>query len=245
MIAFTSTAQQNSYTKTMNTKHPLLLRTILSITTILTVLIVDQWSKFIVKTTMLLHEKIEITDWFYICFIENRGMAFGMDFIGTLFLSIFRIVAVGFFCWLLVRIIQKKLSFGLIFCFSLILSGAAGNIIDNCLYGMIFEESPTYGWFCDAPAKLVSWGEGYGSFLSGKVVDMFYFPLFTWPDWVPLLGGQIFFNAIFNVADAAISCGAVALLLFHHRYLNSQLFSKSQPNQDTPSPSTHPKQDEA
>lgn len=194
---------------------------------------------------MLLHEKIEITNWFYICFIENRGMAFGMDFIGTMFLSLFRIVAVGVFCWLLVRIIKKSLPMGFIFCFSLIVSGAAGNIIDNCFYGLIFEESPNYGWFCDTPAQMVAWGEGYGSFLSGKVVDMFYFPLFIWPDWMPLLGGQVFFNAIFNVADAAISCGAVALLLFYYKRLNSQLFSKQQSNEENVLNSNDKEHDEA
>lgn len=82
-------------------------------------------------------------------------------------------------------------------------------------YGLIFTESIPYS----DPAKLVAFGQGYGSFLSGKVVDMFYFPLFTWPDWIPLVGGDIFFGAIFNIADAAISCGAVAPALFYSKIL--------------------------
>lgn len=209
-------------------------RVVLAVSTILSVLIIDQWVKYLVKTGMLLHEKIEVTSWFYICFIENRGMAFGMDFIGTMFLCVFRILAVGVFVWLLVRIIKQRLPLSFIFCFSLVLAGAAGNIIDNCCYGLIYEASPTVGWACDIPAKLVPWGEGYGSFLSGKVVDMFYFPLFTWPEWVPFVGGEVFFNAIFNVADAAISCGAVALLLFHYKQLNAQLFASSSVTQKTP-----------
>ena len=90
-------------------------------------------------------------------------------------------------------------------------------------YGLIFTESTPYEL-----ARLVPFGEGYGSFLSGKVVDMFYFPLFTWPDWVPMVGGNTFFGAIFNFADASISCGAVALVLFYYKYLSqSKLFKGS------------------
>ena len=198
-----------------------------SFSLILLVLLIDQVVKFYVKTHMLLYEKIEITNWFYICFIENRGMAFGMDFIGTFFLAIFRIAAIGCFIWIMRRVIRSNYPMGMIICCSLILAGAIGNIIDNCFYGLIFEESHNVGWYCDGPAQLVALGNGYGDFLSGKVVDMFYFPLFTWPDWVPFFGGDVFFNAIFNVADISISCGAISLLLFYHRYLAKDLFKKS------------------
>ena len=198
--------------------NPVKNRAYLALFTVMFVLIVDQVIKIMVKTHMLLHEKIEIASWFQIYFVENEGMAFGMDFIGTSILSVFRIVAVIGFGYLLVKTIKKKYPMGFIFCFSLVLAGAAGNIIDNCLYGLIFESSMPAGYGFP-PAEIVPMGEGYGSFLSGKVVDMFYFPLFVWPESFPLVGGDIFFSAIFNFADAAISCGAVAMLLFYHSCL--------------------------
>lgn len=167
---------------------------------------------------MSLYERIEVTDWFQLCFTENEGMAFGMDFIGTMFLTVFRVIAVAVFAVILVRIIRRRYPVGLIVCLSFIVAGAAGNIIDNSIYGLIFTQSVPGS----APAELVPWGSGYGSFLSGHVVDMFYFPLFVWPDWLPFLGGKVFFNAIFNFADAAISCGAVALLLCYYRYLSGE-----------------------
>ena len=200
--------------------NPVKKRAYLALFTVLFILIVDQLIKIAVKTNMLLHEKIDVTSWFKIYFVENEGMAFGMDFIGTAILSVFRIVAVIGFSYLLVKSIQKRYPMGFIFCFSLVLAGAAGNIIDNCLYGLIFESSMPAGYGF-SPANIVPLGEGYGSFLSGKVVDMFYFPLFVWPESFPLVGGQVFFSAIFNFADAAISCGAVAMLLFYHKYLTT------------------------
>lgn len=164
---------------------------------------------------MSLYEKIHVADWFQICFTENEGMAFGMDFIGTMFLTIFRVIAVAVFVVILTRLVRRSYPMGLIVCLSMIVAGAVGNIIDNCFYGLIFTESIPYA----APAVQVPLGQGYGTFLSGRVVDMFYFPLFTWPDWVPFLGGRVFFNAVFNFADASISCGAAALLLCYHRFL--------------------------
>ena len=104
----------------------------------------------------------------------------------------------------------------------MVIAGAAGNIIDNCFYGLIFTASPLDGTPGATPAVLTAFGEGNGSFLTGHVVDMFYFPLFTWPDWVPFLGGKVFFNAIFNFADASISCGAVAILIFYWRFLTGK-----------------------
>ena len=199
---------------------PVKNRAILALSTVFFVLIVDQLIKIAVKTNMLLHEKIDVTSWFKIYFVENEGMAFGMDFIGTAILSVFRILAVVGFSYLLVKSIQKKYPMGFIFCFALVLAGAAGNIIDNCLYGLIFESSMPAGYGF-SPAAFVPMGEGYGSFLSGKVVDMFYFPLFVWPESFPIVGGDVFFSAIFNFADAAISCGAVAMLLFYHKYLTT------------------------
>ena len=189
-------------------------RAFVAVGIMLAVFVIDQIIKIAVKTNMHLYESIEVTDWFQIYFIENRGMAFGMDFIGTTFLSIFRIIAIIIFCVLLVRIIRRRLPIGLIACVSLVVAGAMGNIIDNFCYGMIFTESTPF-----QVSSLVGWGEGYGQMMSGRVVDMFYFPLFTWPEWMPWVGGDVFFGAVFNFADAAISCGAVAILIFYNKYI--------------------------
>ena len=189
-------------------------RAFVAVGIMLAVFVIDQIIKIAVKTNMHLYESIEVTDWFQIYFIENRGMAFGMDFIGTTFLSIFRIIAIIIFCVLLVRIIRRRLPIGLIACVSLVVAGAMGNIIDNFCYGMIFTESTPF-----QISSLVGWGEGYGQMMSGRVVDMFYFPLFTWPEWMPWVGGDVFFGAVFNFADAAISCGAVAILIFYNKYI--------------------------
>lgn len=191
------------------------------------ILVTDQAIKVWVKTHFLLHEQRHITDWFYLAFTENRGMAFGMSFIGTTALTVFRIAAVAYFSVLLARAVRRpQYSAGFLACGALIVAGAAGNIVDNCFYGLIFSASPEYIPFLHdvlAPAQWVALGEGYGAFFSGLVVDMFYFPLFTWPEWVPLLGGEVFFNAIFNFADAAISCGAIAALLFYRNQVSEDL----------------------
>lgn len=199
-------------------------RSLIAVAVVLGVIIIDQLIKFDTKTTFLLHEDFCVAgDWFHILFTENRGMAFGMQFVGTMFLALFRIVAIGFFCLVLARLIKRKAPYGVIVCVAMIIAGASGNIIDNMFYGLIFTESTPFSL-----AQLVPMGQGYGSFMSGKVVDMFYFPLFTWPDWMPLVGGNTFFGAIFNFADAAISCGAVALLLFYYKYISqSKIFDFS------------------
>ncbi len=190
------------------------LQYVLSSVVILLILFADQLTKCYVKTHFLLHESVEVTSWFNILFIENKGMAFGMDFVGTMFLTIFRLVAVIFFCSLLRRVVQRGVPTGLIVCMAMIIAGAAGNIIDNCFYGLIFSDSSSI-----LPAEIVPFGSGYGNFLEGKVVDMLYFPLFTWPDWLPIIGGNVFFSAIFNLADAAITCGGIAILLFYSKSL--------------------------
>lgn len=199
-------------------------RSLIAVAVVLGVIIIDQLIKFDIKTTFLLHEDFCVAgDWFHILFTENRGMAFGMQFVGTMFLALFRIVAIGFCCLVLARLIKRKAPYGVIVCVAMIIAGASGNIIDNMFYGLIFTESTPFSL-----AQLVPMGQGYGSFMSGKVVDMFYFPLFTWPDWMPLVGGNTFFGAIFNFADAAISCGAVALLLFYYKYISqSKIFDFS------------------
>ena len=185
---------------------------------VIAVLIIDQIIKIWVKTNMYWHESIKITDWFYIYFTENNGMAFGMEIFNKFFLTGFRIIAAIAITWLLVQYIKKNYKTGFLVCVSLILAGAVGNIIDCVLYGEIFSES-TYS----SIATFVPLGEGYSDWFYGKVVDMFYFPLIetNWPEWMPFVGGEhfIFFSPIFNFADAAISCGIIALILFYGKYL--------------------------
>ncbi len=190
----------------------------LSVGIVVAVLAIDQLVKIGVKTHMYLHESIRVTNWFYLFFTENNGMAFGMELFGKMFLSTFRIVAVVLIIWYLAKVVNENHKTGFIVCLSLILAGAIGNIIDSVFYGVIFNES-TYG----SIASFVPAGEGYAGWLHGKVVDMFYFPLVEtdWPAWVPVVGGEhfIFFSPIFNFADASISCGIIALLLFYGKYL--------------------------
>ena len=190
----------------------------IALSTIFSVLLIDQLIKIWVKTSMYWHESIRVTDWCYIFFTENNGMAFGMEIIGKLFLTSFRIVAVALIGYYLYRFIKLGLKTGFIVCISLILTGALGNIIDCVFYCVLFSES--------TPGQIASFlpkGGGYAPMLYGKVVDMFYFPLIetTWPSWMPIVGGEnfIFFSPIFNFADAAISCGIFALFIFYSKYL--------------------------
>ena len=186
------------------------------------VLIIDQVIKIWVKTSMYLHQSYHITDWFYIYFTENNGMAFGLEIFAKLFLTSFRIAMAVLITWYLYKLVHKseKIKTGFIVCLSLVLAGAIGNIIDCVFYGEIFTASSH-----STLASLVPFGEGYGSILEGKVVDMFYFPIIDthWPLWMPFVGGEhfIFFSPIFNFADAAISCGMIAILLFYSRYLSN------------------------
>ena len=192
----------------------------LSALIVIAVLIIDQIIKIWVKTNMYWHESIKITDWFYIYFTENNGMAFGMEIFNKIFLTSFRIIAAIAITWLLRQYVKKDYKTGFLVCVSLILAGAIGNIIDCVFYGEIFSES-THSLI----AQFVPFGEGYSDWFYGKVVDMFYFPLIetNWPEWMPLVGGEhfIFFSPIFNFADAAISCGIIALILFYGKYLGN------------------------
>ena len=187
---------------------------------VIAVLVIDQIIKIWVKTNMYWHESIKITDWFYIYFTENNGMAFGMEIFNKFFLTGFRIMAAIAIAYLLVQYVKKNYKTGFLVCVSLILAGAVGNIIDCVFYGEIFSESTN-----SLLATFVPIGEGYSEWFYGKVVDMFYFPIIDtyWPTWMPLVGGEhfIFFSPIFNFADAAISCGIIALILFYGKYLSN------------------------
>ena len=204
----------------MTFKNPFIVRSLTAWAVALLIVAADQVVKYLVKTNFSLFESVEVTPWFHIFFTENTGMAFGMQFMATAFLAVFRVVAIAYFSIVLRRIIHSQLSWGILVCFSLIIAGAVGNLIDNACYGLIYTESLPFG----EPAALTAWGEGYGSFLSGRVVDMFYFPFFTWPEQLPWIGGQTFFGAVFNLADAAISVGFVCLLFYHKTILEHHLF---------------------
>jgi signal peptidase II len=193
-----------------------------SLLVIFGILIVDQVIKILVKTHMPLGAtEPVIGKWFLIRFIENPGMAFGIDIPGKLgkpALTIFRIVAAVLIGWYLRSLIIKEAPLGFVICLSMIFAGAVGNIIDSMFYGLIFSESNYFEAAVAFPK-----GGGYAPFLSGRVVDMLYFPIIegTYPDWFPFWAGQkfIFFRPIFNIADSAISVGVAAIFLFQRKYL--------------------------
>ena len=187
-----------------------------SILLILMILFIDQALKIWVKTHMEIGQEIHIFgNRGFLHFIENNGMAFGMEMggrPGKFILSIFRIIAIFGIGWFLSSLIKKKANLGLILAVSAIIAGAIGNIIDSAFYGIIFSES------FSQPAVLFPPEGGYSSFLHGKVVDMFYFPLINshWPDWSPVKPGEsfVFFRPVFNIADSAITCGVISIILF-------------------------------
>ena len=168
---------------------------------------------------MRIGDDIVITDWFLIRFIENNGMAWGMELGSKLFLSVFRIIAVALIIYYIVKLVKAKADRGYIVLISMICAGAFGNIVDSLLYGQIFTESTPW-----SVATLTEFGHGYAAPLMGKVVDMFYFPIIDTmlPEWVPFWGGEhfIFFSPIFNFADASISVGVILILIFFRKELS-------------------------
>lgn len=189
-------------------------------------MIIDQAIKLYIKTHFCLGESVCVTDWFYIEFVENNGMAWGMSFISKFWLSMLRTAAIIALLWYLHRIIKaggyRKLYVGLL---SLVLAGAIGNMIDSMFYGLVFTASTPY-----SVSQAVPLGEGYSEFFLGKVVDMFRFPFFTitWPDWVPFFGGHdfTFFDPVFNFADSCVSVGMISLIVFCRKDLEDLFDSK-------------------
>lgn len=195
-----------------------------SILLISLILIIDQISKIYVKLNFSLGESVEIFSWFKIYFIENNGMAFGMELFGKLFLTLFRIGAVAALAFYIRNLIRKNVKRGYILTVSMVLAGAAGNIIDSLFYGLAFSASHHMGPI----ATLFPEGGGYAGLFYGKVVDMLYFPLIS-----NSAGETIFFSPIFNIADSAISIAVGIILIFYRKELNESLEKKKNEELET------------
>ena len=199
-----------------------------AIVLIAAILMIDQALKIWVKTHLIIGEEIHVAgNWFIIHFTENNGMAFGIELFGRMgkyLLSVFRIAAVGLLGYYLFKLAKREVSIGYFVCVALILAGAAGNIIDCALYGLIFDHS----W--NNIAQFVPFGTGYSSFLQGRVVDMLYFPIIQghWPAGSPIHPTEefVFFRPVFNIADSAITCGMFWMLIFERKTLQSELERK-------------------
>lgn len=213
----------------------------IAVAVIAAVLIVDQAFKIYIKTHFELGEEVCVLgDWFRLHFVENNGMAFGMQLAGSwgkIALSLFRLCAIAVIGWYLVKLCRRgdeSARPGFVACVSLVLAGAIGNIIDSVFYGVIFDSS--YGQV----ATLFPEAGGYGTWLHGKVVDMLFFPLVDgwYPDWFPFVGGThfLFFSPVFNIADSAICVGIACLILFFHNDI-SGIFGEDENQVEAAEPS--------
>ena len=183
------------------------------------VIVIDQALKIWVKTHFYYGEEVEITSWFKLLFIENNGMAFGMELGSKLLLTLFRIIVSGAIIYYLWKLRNRTdVPKGYVACVALITAGALGNVIDCIAYGLIFNNPVP-----PQVAQLFPPDGGYATLFNGRVVDMLYFPLceWNWPQWIPMIGGHhfVFFQPIFNIADAALSVSVIVLILFYARYL--------------------------
>ena len=177
-------------------------RTLLVLSIIIGALVIDQTIKLYIATHFTLGESHEVFSWFWLCFIENNGMAFGIEWFSKLALTLFRLLAVVLLCWYIHVLIRKpETKTGYIATIAFVIAGALGNIIDCIFYGKLF---------------------GYADWFYGKVVDMFYFPLWTWPDWLPVLGGRVFFEPVFNFADSCITCSVIVIILFYLKEISKE-----------------------
>lgn len=185
---------------------------------IVLVVAIDQWVKCYVKLHFTMGESFQIFPWWQICFVENDGMAFGIEWFDKMFLTLFRMIAVGLLGYYIHTLIKSRARVSYLVMIALVTAGALGNIFDCLFYGMIFTSSTPY-----EVASLVPWGEGYSSFFYGKVVDMLYFPLITNGS-----GEVLFFRPVFNVADSAITVAVLSILLFFRKDLNETLSSENE-----------------
>lgn len=218
MFTFVATVCRKDPKKNTQTRHQQIMSVAKkSFLLIFLVLFIDQASKIFIKLNFALGEHIEIFSWFQIFFIENNGMAFGMEIIGKLFLTLFRIAAVAGLSWFIYTLIKKGMRTGYILSVSLLLAGAAGNIFDSVFYGVLFSES--YGM---AATFLPETG-GYAPLFYGKVVDMLYFPLIK-----NSAGEVLFFSPVFNIADSAITISVAIILIFFRKDLNDSLETKKE-----------------
>ena len=197
----------------------------MAVVLLISIILIDQVSKIIVKTNMSLHECIDIFSWFKIVFIENNGMAYGMEIGSKLLLSALRVLLIAVLAHYLVIQVKENAEWGYITCLVMIVAGAIGNMIDGMFSGLMFSASTTY-----TVAELVEFGHGYSSFMTGKVVDMLHFPLIDTqlPEWLPIWGGDdyVFFSPVFNFADSCISVGVVALLIWFRDELSDLTLDK-------------------
>lgn len=200
---------------------------------ILAVIIADQAMKIWVKTGFYYGESLEIFPWFELKFIENNGMAFGMSFINKFVLTFGRIIAVGLLIWLIKKLIDDPVGYkrGFIVSVALVTAGAAGNIFDCVFYGEIFNNPMP-----PEVATIFPIGGGYAGWFEGRVVDMLYFPFFSfiWPDWIPRIGGTEyeFFQYIFNIADSSICIGVGLLIIFYSKEASKAWYSLTARNSD-------------